>query len=74
MSHTNRYHELKKLSIFLRRASEIVERMAENEDLPIFDVGFALYFFIFGRLTSKGNLPFIFSHTKSHNGLTSQDH
>lgn len=38
MSHTNRYHELKKLSIFLRRASEIVERMAENEDLPIFDV------------------------------------
>lgn len=38
MAHTNRFHELKKLSIFLRRASEIVERMAGNEDLPIFDV------------------------------------
>lgn len=38
MSHTNRYYELKKLSVFLREASGIVERMAGNEDLPIFDV------------------------------------
>lgn len=38
MSHTNRYHELKKLSVLLREASGIVERMAFNEDLPIFDV------------------------------------
>ena len=38
MSHTNRYHELKKLSVLLREASGIIERMAFNEDLPIFDV------------------------------------
>lgn len=38
MSHTNRYYELKKLSVLLREASGIVERMAFNEDLPIFDV------------------------------------
>lgn len=37
MSHTNRYHELKKLSTLLGEASKIVERMAFNEDLPIFD-------------------------------------
>ena len=38
MSHTNRYHELKKLSTLLQEASKIAERMAFNEDLPIFDV------------------------------------
>lgn len=37
MSHTNRYHELKKLSTLLQEASKIAERMAFNEDLPIFD-------------------------------------
>lgn len=37
MAHTNRFHELKKLSIFLGEASKIAERMAFNEDLPIFD-------------------------------------
>ena len=37
MAHTNRYYELKKLSTFLREASKIAERMAFNEDLPIFD-------------------------------------
>ena len=37
MSHTSRYYELKKLSTFLGEASKIVERMAFNEDLPIFD-------------------------------------
>lgn len=38
MAHTNRFHELKKLSILLGEASKIAERMAFNEDLPIFDV------------------------------------
>ena len=38
MAHTNRFHELKKLSILLGEASKTVERMAFNEDLPIFDV------------------------------------
>lgn len=38
MAHTNRFQELKKLSILLGEASKIVERMAFNEDLPIFDV------------------------------------
>ena len=38
MSHTNRYHELKKLSTLLQEASKIAERMAFNEDLPIADV------------------------------------
>ena len=38
MTHTNRFHELKKLSILLGEASKIAERMAFNEDLPIFDV------------------------------------
>ena len=37
MAHTNRFHELKKLSTFLGEASKIAERMAFNEDLPIFD-------------------------------------
>lgn len=37
MAHTNRFHELKKLSILLGKASKIAERMAFNEDLPIFD-------------------------------------
>ena len=37
MSHTNRYHELKKLSTLFQEASKIAERMAFNEDLPIFD-------------------------------------
>ena len=38
MAHTNRFHELKKLSILLGEASKIAERMAFNEDLPTFDV------------------------------------
>ena len=38
MAHTNRFHELKKLSILLGEASKIAERMAFNEDLPRFDV------------------------------------
>lgn len=38
MAHTNRFHELKKLSILLGEASKIAEKMAFNEDLPIFDV------------------------------------
>ena len=37
MVHTNRFHELKKLSTLLVEASKIAERMAFNEDLPIFD-------------------------------------
>ena len=37
MSHTSRYYELKKLSSILEEASKIVEKMAFNEDLPIFD-------------------------------------
>ena len=37
MVHTSRYYELKKLSTILREASKIVEKMAFNEDLPIFD-------------------------------------
>ena len=37
MSHTSRYYELKKLSTILGEASKIVEKMAFNEDLPIFD-------------------------------------
>ena len=37
MVHTNRFHELKKLSTLLGEASKIAERMAFNEDLPIFD-------------------------------------
>ena len=37
MSHTSRYYELKKLSTILGEASKIAERMAFNEDLPIFD-------------------------------------
>ena len=38
MAHTNRFYELKKLSTILGEASKIVEKMAFNEDLPIFDV------------------------------------
>lgn len=38
MAHTNRYYELKKLSVFLKEASKIAERMAFNEDLPIADI------------------------------------
>lgn len=37
MVHTSRYYELKKLSTMLGEASKIVEKMAFNEDLPIFD-------------------------------------
>ena len=37
MVHTSRYYELKKLSTILGEASKIVEKMAFNEDLPIFD-------------------------------------
>ena len=37
MSHTSRYYELKKLSSVLEEASKIVNKMAFNEDLPIFD-------------------------------------
>ena len=37
MAHTNSLHELKKLSTLLGEASKIAERMAFNEDLPIFD-------------------------------------
>ena len=37
MAHTSRYYELKKLSTILGEASKIVEKMAFNEDLPIFD-------------------------------------
>ena len=37
MAHTSRFHELKKLSTLLGEASKIAERMAFNEDLPIFD-------------------------------------
>ena len=43
MAHTNRFHELKKLSILLGEASKIAERMAFNEDLPIFDVELEKY-------------------------------
>lgn len=38
MAHTSRYYELKKLSTILGEASKIVEKMAFNEDLPIFDL------------------------------------
>ena len=38
MAHTNRFYELKKLSTLLGEASKIAEKMAFNEDLPIFDV------------------------------------
>lgn len=34
---TERYYKLKKLSRLLEEESRIVERMAFNEDLPIFD-------------------------------------
>ena len=37
MAHTDRFHELKKLSNFLGEASKIADRMAFNEDLPVFD-------------------------------------
>lgn len=37
MAHTNRFYELKELSSLLEEVSKIVERMAFNEDLPIFD-------------------------------------
>ena len=37
MVHTDRFRELKKLSILLENASKIVDRMAFNEDLPVFD-------------------------------------
>ena len=37
MAHTDRFYELKKLSILLGEASKIADRMAFNEDLPIFD-------------------------------------
>lgn len=37
MVHTSRYYELKKLSTILGEANKIVEKMAFNEDLPIFD-------------------------------------
>lgn len=35
---TERYYKLKKLSRLLEEENRIVERMAFNEDLPIFDV------------------------------------
>lgn len=37
MVHTDRYIELKKLSILLEDASKVVDKMAFNEDLPVFD-------------------------------------
>lgn len=37
MAHTSKYYELKKLSSILEEASKIVNKMAFNEDLPIFD-------------------------------------
>lgn len=37
MAHTDRFQELKKLSILLGEASKIADRMAFNEDLPVFD-------------------------------------
>lgn len=38
MAHTSRYYELKELSVLLKEASKIAERMAFNEDLPIADI------------------------------------
>lgn len=38
MAHTSRYYELKELSVLLKEASKIVEKMAFNEDLPIADI------------------------------------
>ena len=35
---TDRFRELKKLAILLENASKIVDKMAFNEDLPVFDV------------------------------------
>lgn len=37
MSHTSRYYKLKSLANLLQEESKIIERMAFNEDLPIFD-------------------------------------
>lgn len=37
MIHTDRYSKLKKLSILLGDISKIVDKMAFNEDLPVFD-------------------------------------
>lgn len=38
MVHTDRFRELEKLAILLENASKIVNKMAFNEDLPVFDV------------------------------------
>ena len=38
MAHTSRYYELKELSVLLKEASKIAERMAFNEDLPIANI------------------------------------
>ena len=35
---TNRYYKLKSLTNLLQEETKVVERMAFNEDLPIFDV------------------------------------
>lgn len=37
MSHTSRYYKLKSLANFLQEENKIIEKMAFNEDLPIFD-------------------------------------
>lgn len=37
MSHTSRYYKLKSLANLLQEENKIIERMAFNEDLPIFD-------------------------------------
>lgn len=38
MSHTNRYYKLKSLANLLQEENKIIEKMAFNEDLPIYDV------------------------------------
>ena len=37
MSHTSRYYKLKSLANLLQEENKIIEKMAFNEDLPIFD-------------------------------------
>ena len=37
MVHTQRYVQLKKLAILFENVSKVVDRMAFNEDLPVFD-------------------------------------
>lgn len=37
MSHTSKYYKLKSLANLLQEENKIIERMAFNEDLPIFD-------------------------------------